>query len=69
MLFKSGCINWRNRNRGGKEMKTIDPLEFNLWLQGLEHNKEIIDEAVKISRDYPHLTMREVIEIAKRVVK
>ena len=48
-----------------KEVK--EPLRFELWAQGMDHHKEVIDEAVKISRDYPHLTMREVIEKAKEV--
>lgn len=43
-------------------------IEFELWLKGIEEIKEIIDEAVKIAKDYPMLTIREVIEKAEEVL-
>ena len=48
-------------------MKDINLLEFEMWLQNL--NEEIVNEAVKIAKDYPMLTIREVIEKAKEVLK
>lgn len=48
-------------------MKDINLLEFEMWLQNL--NEEIVNEAVKIARDYPELTIREVITKAKEVMK
>ena len=48
-------------------MKDINLLEFEMWLQNL--NEEIVNEAVKIAKDYPELTIREVIEKAKEVIE
>ena len=48
-------------------MKDINLREFEMWLQNL--NEEIVNEAVKIAKDYPMLTIREVIEKAKEVLK
>lgn len=44
-------------------------LELELWIQGINDQKKVVDEAVKIAKDYPVLTIREVIEKAKEVLK
>ena len=46
-----------------------DIIEFEMWLKGIEETKAIVDEAVKIAKDYPELTIREVIAKAKEVLK
>ncbi len=48
-------------------MNKINLIEFEVWMQNL--NKKIINEAVKIAKDYPMLTIREVIEKAKEVIE
>lgn len=51
-------------------MKDLNLLELEIWLQGIsdEHNR-IIEEATKIYKDHPELTIREVIEKAKEVIE
>lgn len=63
MFFKGRLTN-RSRVRGDN-MKNINKVEFELWLQGMEESKAVVDEAVKIAKDYPELNIREVIEKAK----
>ena len=44
-------------------------LELELWIQGINDQKKVVYEAVKIAKDYPMLTIREVIEKAKEVIE
>ena len=44
-------------------------IEFELWLKGMEESKTVVDEAVKIAKDYPELNIREVIAKAKEVIE
>lgn len=44
-------------------------LELELWIQGINDQKKVVDEAVKIAKDYPMLAIREVIEKAKEVMR
>ena len=46
----------------------INMVEFEMWLQGMEETKAVVDEAVKIAKDYPELNIREVIAKAKEVI-
>ena len=47
----------------------INMVEFEMWLKGIEESKAVVDEAVKIAKDYPELTIREVIAKAKEVMQ
>ena len=53
---------------GGLNMSR-DIIEFEMWLKGIEETKAIVDEAVKIAKDYPELNIREVIAKAKEVIE
>lgn len=44
-------------------------IEFELWLQGIEETKAVVDEAVKIAKDYPELNIRQIIAKAKEVIE
>ena len=46
-----------------------DIIEFEMWLKGIEETKAIVDEAVKIAKDYPELNIRQVIAKAKEVIQ
>ena len=48
-------------------MKNINLVELECWLQNIPG--KVADEAVKISKDYPEMTIREVIAKAKEVMK
>ena len=51
-------------------MKNLNLLELEMWIQGIsDENNKILDEATKIYKDYPELTIREVIEKAKEVIE
>ena len=47
----------------------INMVEFEMWLQGMEETKAVVDEAVKIAKDYPELNIRQVIVKAKEVIE
>ena len=44
-------------------------IDIELWIQGIDNTKLIVNEAVKISNDYPELNIRECIVKAKEVIE
>lgn len=51
-------------------MKDLNLIEFEIWVQDIsDKNNKIAEEAAKIYKDYPELTIRQAIERAKEVMK
>jgi len=51
-------------------VKNINLVELEMWIQGIsDENNKILDEATKIYKNYPELTIRQAIEKAKEVIE
>lgn len=51
-------------------MKDLNLIELEMWIQDItDKNNKILDEATKIYKDYPEMTIRQAILKAKEVIE